>query len=96
VGEVSGVSPLEPMTSTEECLPGVSECIRVEESPVSCYLFLVEYPTEIDHWALWLRLGTTQEEQKSPEDSCRGVPGGYIRGHVRVGRTHSPFEPESS
>lgn len=89
------MSPLEPMTSTEECLSGVSECIRVEESPVSCYLFVAEYPTEIDHWALWLRPGTTQEEQKSPEDSCRGVPGGYIRGLVRVGRTHSPFEPES-
>ena len=71
-GGVSGVSPLQPMTSTEECLPGISECIRAKESPVSSYLLLVYHPIEIDHWALWSRPGT-QEGRKSLEDTCHGM-----------------------
>lgn len=70
-GGMSGVSPLKPMTSTEECLPGMSQCRRAGES-VSFYLS-ASGRTPYRDWALWLRLGTTQEEPKSPEDSCRGV-----------------------
>lgn len=91
---MSRVSPLKLMTSPEQCLSDVSENVS-EESPVSCYCWLlVGYLIEIDHWALWLRPRTTQEEV--PRRQLSWCPAGYIKRHVREGRTHSPFKPESS
>lgn len=93
VGGVWGV-PTELVTSPEECLSDVSENVS-EESPVSCYRrLLVGYLIETDHWALWLRPRTAQEEV--PRRQLSWCPAGYVKRHVRVGRTHSPFEPESS
>lgn len=51
--------------------------------PLIC-LLLVELLINVDHWALWLRPGITQKEWMLPEYSCCHVPGGYIRGHVRL------------
>lgn len=97
VGKVSGVSPLGLMTSTEKCLPGVSECIRVEESPVSCYLS-ASGRTPHRNWSLGsvVKMGKNTERTEVPRRQLSWCPGGYIRGRVRVGRTHSPCELESS